>query len=206
MENKKVLLPRDEESTFFANPDVTQAFQEYLKGVFNVNEKVISEVFNGFEEFIMTFYGGKKRMEIRNEIVLSFRDVFGEVISRYTPEDILGWVSPFPLDTISGLCFHILEKTRNLEVVSPSWRLTEDKLRELGNALWMRIIRKLADTDAWNLAYRIKDHYQLGVPAKELVSFIAQRRKPFENLDRPRLLNQIASKYHFKTGKLPEWI
>lgn len=199
-------VPRDEDSVFFANPDVSIAFQTYLSDVFKVNQGVIVEVFNGFEEFIMTFYGGSKRSEIREEIVQSFKEVFGSAIDRYSPEDILGWVSPFPLDSIEKLCVHVINRVRNLEVVSPSWELDENKLKSLGNALWVRIVRRLADTDAWNLAYRIKDHYQLGIPARELVNFIAQRRKPFEGLDRKRLLNQIASKYKFKTGKLPEWI
>lgn len=199
-------VPRDEESIFFSNPDVAIAFQTYLSDVFKVNQVAIAEVFNGFEEFIMAFYGGKKRSEIREEIVQSFKEVFGSAIDRYSPEDILGWISPFPLDSIEKLCVHAINRVRNLEIVSPSWELDENKLNQLGNVLWIRIVRKLADTDAWNLAYRIKDHYQLGVPAKELVNFITQRRKPFEVLDRKRLLNQIASKYHFKTGKLPEWV
>lgn len=199
-------VPRDEESIFFSNPDVAIAFQTYLSDVFKVNEGAIAEVFKGFEEFIMAFYGGKKRSEIREEIVQSFKEVFGSAIDRYSPEDILGWISPFPLDSIERLCVHTINRVRNLEIVSPSWELDENKLNQLGNVLWIRIVRKLADTDAWNLAYRIKDHYQLGVSARELVNFISQRRKPFEVLDRKKLLNQIASKYKFKTGKLPEWV
>lgn len=196
------------EEIFFINRDVREAFIEYLKGVFNVSSDVTKEVIHGFTDFLYKIKHKKASKEIREEIVLSFRIVLGPAIARYTNDDIIGWVSPYPTDEINllvGWCIHRLE---NLEVVSNSWDLTPEKIQLLGDTLWSRIVRKLADTESWNLAYRIKTTFDLHVPTTELVKFIASRKRPYEILDRKKLLDQISVAYKFRIDYtlISDWI
>ncbi len=199
-------------SDIFINLEVYSAFRVYLKQVLATDDIAINDLLGGFQEFLFVFTWAKYSNQIKEEIVLSFRETLGPVIDRYTHDDILGWISPFPCGSLGDLVGCCMSKLLTLEVATPKWNLTEYTADILRNVLWARIIKRISHSEEWNLAYRVKAELaaEADVTPRDLAEFIMARRRAGEELNSERklkLVKQLSINFGFGLPKvMPKWV
>jgi hypothetical protein len=188
----------------FISDDVELAFKTYLgqtiavvdEGAYLTHDFIDTTIRN-FQDSLIT--KAWDRGDIRDEIVAGIREVIGENnTSRYTHEDIIGWVCPFPDTVPSKIVVLCVERIKACEVATKRWDLSEDNMIRLGNVLWTRVIRRVTNSDAWNLARWIHNKYHLKVNVRTLVKFILDRRVAGKELDGVKLVEQASIEFSFK--------
>jgi len=171
----------------FVSPFVFYSFRMFLSQSFGISTDESSNLIQRFTDSLVDFDSSA----LREEIVLAVRETFGEAMSRYDDADIVAWVTPYPKTTIGDLYQHCCTKIYHLDEVSPAWQMSEQKIGALGGNIISRVVRRMAGTDSWNIAYAAKKELDLDVSLETLVTFIEKRRKPKMLLEEAKLKAQL---------------
>jgi len=171
----------------FVTPHVFYSFRMFLSQSFGISTDEASNLIQQFTDSLVDF----DSFALRQEIVMAIRETFGNATLRYTDEDILAWITPYPKTTIGDLYQHCCTKIYTLDLVSPIWEMSEQKIGVLGANIISRIVRRMSGSDSWNIAYVIKKDLGLNVSLETLTTFIEKRRKPKMPLEEEKLKNQI---------------
>lgn len=167
------------------NPLVHDLLASHLSTFFSVSKE---EVLACFEDFTSSLLQTKRGV-FRRAIIASFREVFGTCLDRYPDEDIIGWVSPYPIDNIYALSDHCSSKVSDLDLVAPSWKISE-RVPALSREIKARVIREITQAEVWGLAYTIKKEITYEIDIKRIVRFILDRKKSTGALDRDLIKSQ----------------
>lgn len=175
----------------FINPDAYQSFKVFVGQILGISTDESTLLFSQFIDSLVDFDSSG----IREEICFAVRKVFDPSLERYENEDIIAWISPYPKSSIKKLAKHCVSRICDLEIVTPNWEMSEQKLSILEAEIISRLVKRVTKSDSWSLAASLKKELGLDNSLKTLVNFIEERRRPREDLNRKILKKQIKTEF-----------